>query len=144
MDWQTARELATKVFKGSRWLASEENIDRLTRAVLLLEEKGLNKLNQNLVDNRRKVWDFVAELNFATELITYHGPSVLMEYEPDGLNEPPDFKVQIGDLIFWLQMKKLSKSESNNRRHKTVEKIKQKIKGIKKQMRFLCNFSISW
>jgi len=142
MDRQVARDIATTVFEGTRWLASEEDMERLTRNVLLIEEKGLSKLNQRLIENRRGIWDTFAEHNFAIELITYHGLSSLIDYEPEaGLRRPPDFKVQIEDIIFWLQMKKLSKPARENRRDKTIQKMKKKISDIKKGMFCWCNFS---
>ena len=36
MDRQVARDIATTVFEGTRWLASEEDMERLTLIKLLL------------------------------------------------------------------------------------------------------------
>jgi len=120
-----------KIFEGSRYVASDEDVKRLTDNVALLEKRGLGKLNKRLVDSNNKVWDTIAEHNFAVILVSRHCSAIPISYEPDVLNPPPDFKVVIGNITYWIQMKALSKLERENRQDKIILKIREAAEEIK-------------
>jgi hypothetical protein len=113
--------IARKIFAGPGYEASEEDIKKLTDNIVLLEKKGLGKLNKRLIDGGRGVWATIAEHNFAVILVSQHCATIPISYEPDiGSQRPPDFKVEIGDIAYWIQMKDLSKLERENRQDKII------------------------
>lgn len=107
----------------------KDEIEKLANNMMVLQNRGLSNLNKNLIESGRKVWDFIAEHNFAIELLK-DNPDVPIEYEPNYLSKPPDFVVKKRGVNFWLQMKKLSKGERENRRDKIFQIIKEKLKDI--------------
>ncbi len=42
------------------------------------------------------------------------------------MQRPPDFKVEIGGITYWIQMKDLSKLERENRQDKIIQKMKER------------------
>lgn len=134
--------IARKIFEGTKYKASEEDIKKLAHNMAFLEERGLSKLNQNLITNTRKVWAFIAELNFAVILLSRHCPTIPISYEPNiGLQRPIDFKVEIGGSAYWLQMKDLSRLERENRQDKIIQQVKNAAKEIKVGKFFSCSLS---
>ncbi len=121
------------VFEGTRYKASDEDIKKLADNMALLEKRGLGKLNKRLINARKhtKIFETIAEHNFAVILVTKHNSSIPIMYEPEDMKRPPDFKVIIGDVIYWIQMKDLSKLERENRQDKLIQKIKEKAEEIK-------------
>lgn len=135
--------VARRVFEGAHYETSDEDVIKLAANMALLEERKLGKLNQNLIKNVRQVWNFVAEHNFAVLLVSMHGPKIPISYEPDmgTQDRPPDFKVAIGDITYWIQMKDLAKLERENRQDKIIQQIEGDAKKIKIGKFFSCMLS---
>lgn len=96
----------------------------------MLSEHGLVKLNEalhnNTKNNIRNYMDFIAEHNFGAELIRYNsGSGVSIAYEPDSFKRPPDFVINKNGVFFYIQMKKLSDSERENKQRKIIDSIKR-------------------
>ncbi len=137
-------EIARKVFEGTRYKAADEDIKRLADNMYLLEKRGLIKLNKRLIDarNHTNIFATIAEYNFAVMLVSRHSSAIPIRYEPDlGSQRPPDFKVEIENITYWIQMKDLSKLERENRQEKLMQKIKEKAKEIKVGKFFSCMLS---
>ncbi|MBI4621473.1 MAG: hypothetical protein HY739_15165 [Desulfobacterales bacterium] len=135
--------IARRIFNATRYEASDEDVRKLAVNMALLEQRGLGKLNKRLVDARKhtKIFETIAEHNFAVMLISHHCAQIPINYEPDDLQSPPDFKVQIGDITFWIQIKDLQKLERENRQDKLIQKIIEKAKEIKVGKFFSCKLS---
>lgn len=134
--------LANRVFEGTRYQSSDDDIQNLATNIKMLEERGLSKLNRRLLESGRKFWDTVSEHNFAVKLLSYHSKETPISYEPEeGLQRPPDFKIVIGEITYWVQVKRLSNIERENRQNKIVDKIKNAAKEIEIGMFFGCYFS---
>lgn len=138
--------IATMIFKSTKWKASEEEIKILAQRLLALEERGLSKLNKRLIEGGKMIWDTFAEHNFCYELIQRNTFTTPILYEPNEvegkiLNRPPDFVIQKEDSTFWIQMKSLSRTERENRQSKAVEQIKRLAKDIKVNKFFWCSLS---
>lgn len=133
--------IAEKLFAGTKYEATKEDIKRLANNMSLLEERGLSKLNQRLIDSGRGIWDTIAEHNFAVLLVSRHDSSVPISYEPDINGRPPDFKVEIGDITYWISMKNLARLQRENRQDKMIQKIKVAAKEIKVGKFFSCMLS---
>ena len=124
--------IARGIFDRTRYEASKDDIERLAENMALLEKRGLGKLNQRLRDIRRGIWATIAEHNFAVILVSQHSSAISIGYEPEiGLQRPPDFKVEIGDITYWIQVKDLAKLERENKQDKIIQKIKIAAKEIK-------------
>lgn len=135
-------KFATAVFENAKYQASDTDIKKLSSHAKILEDKGLIKLNRRLLDGGRKIWDTFAEHNFAVKLISYHKQNATISYEPDeGLRRPPDFKIVLDGLTYWIQMKRLSNLERENRQNKIAQRIKDGAKKIERGMFFGCNLS---
>jgi len=119
-----AEKLAVRAFEGTRYRPSEEDIEKLSGNILLLEQAGLGKLNKRLVEGGRKVWDTLVEHSLAVELIL-HGGIRRIAYEPEELSPPPDFKIEKDELTFWVQVKNLSRLERDNRQIKNFDQIRR-------------------
>lgn len=134
--------VARKIFEGTKYEATEEDIKKLADNIALLERRGLGKLNQRLIDSDRVVWATIAEHNFAGILVLRHCSTIPISYEPEiGLQRPPDFKVDMGDITYWIQMKDLAKLERDNRQDKIIQQIKRAAKEIKVGRFFSCMLS---
>jgi len=133
--------LARTIFAGTRYEASEEEVKKLADNMALLEKRGLGKLNKRLGDSGRKIWNTIAEHNFAIMLVSQHCSTTAISYELPGLRRPPDFKVKIGGITYWIQMKDLSKLERDNRQDKIIQRIKREANTIKVGKFFSCTLS---
>jgi len=134
--------IARKIFAGTRYEASEEDVKKLADNMVLLKKRGLGKLNKKLIDSGRGVWAIIGEHNFAVILLSQHGSKIPISYEPDiGTKRPPDLKVEIGDITYWIQMKDLTKLERENRQDKVIQQIKRAAKEIKVGKYFSCALS---
>ncbi|MBT2764594.1 hypothetical protein J7E85_26015 [Paenibacillus sp. ISL-20] len=101
----------------------------------MLSIHGLDKLNEALYNNTknniRNYTDFIAEHNFGAELIRYNNSSASsIAYEPDRFKRPPDFVINKDDVFFYIQMKKLSDSERENKQSKLIDSIKRSFEKI--------------
>ena len=135
-------DIARKIFAGTGYEASEEDVKRLANNMAILEIRGLGKLNKRLIDSGRGVWATIAEHNFAVVLVSRHCSTTTISYEPEiGLQRLPDFKVEIGDIAYWIQMKDLSKLERENRQDKIIQRIKRNAKEVKVGKFFSCVLS---
>ena len=130
--------IGRRIFHGTRYEASDEDVKRLADNMLLLEKRRLGKLNKRLIDSTRGVWATIAEHNFAVILASQLCSKIPINYEPDGLQRPPDFKVDIGGVTYWLQMKKSSNPERENRQERMIQKIKEAAKQITVGKVFSC------
>lgn len=136
--------VARKIFEGTKYKASEEDVKRLADNITLLEKRGLNDLNKRLINAHKhaKIFETIAEHNFAVILVSQHSSTTPINYEPNiGLQRPPDFKVEIEDITYWIQMKDLSKLERENRQDKIIQQIKSAAKKIKVGKFFSCTLS---
>ncbi len=134
--------LSIKVFESAKYQASDLEILNLAVNMKLLEQRGMSKLNDRLLESKEKIKDTFAEHNFAIKLLLRHNRRVLISYEPDeGLRRPPDFKACLGDKTYWIQMKKLSRLERENRQRKTITKIINGVQSIQVGMFFGCRLS---
>lgn len=135
-------KVATEVFEGTKYTPSNTDIQKLASNVSILEDRSMAKLNRRLSEGGRKIWDTFAEHNFAVKLISYHKQNAIISYEPDEeLRRPPDFKIVIDELTYWVQMKRLSNLERENRQSKIVQKIKLEAKKVDIGMFFGCDLS---
>lgn len=136
--------IAREIFERTCYPASDEDIKKLADNMDFLEKRGLGKLNNRLIDARKhsKIFETIAEHNFDVILISRHSPVIPISYEPnlDSLR-PPDFKVEIENVTYWIQMKDLSKLKRENRQDKLIQKIREKTKAIKVGKFFSCMMS---
>jgi hypothetical protein len=124
--------VSRKIFEGTRYEATDEDIRGLSRNIILLEQRGLTELNRRLIDCRTSVWDTLVEHNFAVSVVSLLDPNVSICYEPtEGLKRPPDFKITKNANTYWIQIKNLSRLERENRQAKIIEEIGRKISAIK-------------
>ena len=124
-----AKEKATEILERFKRYRNED-IELLAENWTLLEKRNLLKLNENLYKNKREVMSFLAEHNFAAELVKFHEQSVAISYEPDGFKRPPDFLIKVDNTECWIQMKRLSLSERENRQEKIIKKIEESFENI--------------
>lgn len=123
--------VSRKIFEGTRYKATDEDISDLSRNIILLEQRGLTELNRRLIDCRTSVWDTLVEHNFAVSMVSLLDPNVSICYEPkEGLKRPPDFKITKNAITYWIQIKNLSRLEKENRQAKIIEEIKRHISAI--------------
>lgn len=134
-------DIARRIFDGIRYDASDEDVKRLADNMILLEKRGLGKLNKRLIDSIRGVWATIAEHNFAVILASKLFSTIPINYEPDGLQRPIDFKVEIGGITYWIQMKDLSKLARENMQEKIIQKIKEAAKQIRVSKFYSCTLS---
>jgi hypothetical protein len=76
-------KFAKEVFEGTKYQASDIDIQKLSSNARILEDNGMTKLNHRLLEGGRKIWDTFAEHNFAVKLISYHNQKAEISYEPD-------------------------------------------------------------
>lgn len=146
IDEANVNNIATIIFEGIKWEVSDEEIKQLSNNILALERRGLSQLNKRLTEGGKKIWDTIAEHNFGYELIEHHPHNIPILYEPNEfegrtLRRPPDFVIQKNGITFWIQMKKLSRTERENRQSNAVKQIKRLSQNIKVNKFFWCNLS---
>jgi hypothetical protein len=122
--------IANDFFERAKYSASDIEIKNLAKNIWLLKKRGLTKLNRRLIEGGRNVWDTLSEHNFAVKLLSLYDDKILISYEPDELQRPPDFKIEISGLTYWVQIKRLSNMQRENRRENFVETIKREAKKI--------------
>lgn len=133
---------AFNLFEGTKYRASEMEIQKLATNMRMLEERSMAKLNRRLLESGRTNWDTFSEHNFAAKLILSHNQDVQISYEPnERLRRPPDFKIELEGLTYWVQIKRLSNLERENRQNKIVQKIKDEANKINVGMFFGCDLS---
>lgn len=120
------KQHANQVFSRTKYQPTDKDIKALAQNMALLEKRGLSNLNQRLIDANTKIFDTIAEHNVAAMLIRHFGISVPIEYElPGHGNRPVDFRVQLNDHTYWLQMKRFSNLERENRQNNMINQIKR-------------------
>jgi len=140
--FESALEIAKRIFEGTRYQATNAEIKKLAENMICLEKGGLGKLNQRLIAGGRKIWDTFAELNFAIKLISHLKDNIPISYEPDeGFPQPIDFKIEFGNITFWIQSKRLALLEKENRQDKIIDQIKREAKKINVGKFFVIKFS---
>jgi hypothetical protein len=123
-------KIATALCEKTNWPASESSIEQLSSHMELLDRAGLKRLNDRLVDGgARGFWDTLSEHKFAVELIRTHGTLDIV-YEPPELTAPPDFRITVGGLNFWVQIKTLAAIERENRLEAVRKKFVEGIRSI--------------
>lgn len=133
---------ASEIFGSTRYRPTKKDIKILASHMQKLNERGMGKLNARLLDGGRKIRDTFSELNFALKLISLHPDGIPISYEPDeGLRRPIDFKITLGEVTYWIQMKRLSTLERENRQNRIVDAIKREARSIKVDMFFDCHLS---
>lgn len=132
---------ARRIFCGSRYQVTEEDMKKLAENMALLEKRKLGKLNERLKDNPRGVLATIAEHNFAVTLVSQHSSEIPICYETSEKQRPPDFKIKIGKITYWIQMKDLSKPERENKQDKLIQGIEKKAEEIKIGRFFSCMIS---
>jgi len=141
MEEKEAKEIAKRVFEGRRYEPTEDDIESLSRNIFSLHEAGLDKLNKRLIEGGRKIWDTFVEHNFAAELVPIHGSSMGIEYEPENLQRPPDFRISIGGRTYWIQIKNPAGLERDNRLNKMMQDLKRFASEIHVGKFFGCTLS---
>lgn len=142
-DWI---KVATKIYEGTKWSASDEDIYLLSQRLCMLECRGMSKLVKRLIEGGKKVWDTFAEMNFCYELFKHNAISTTILYEPDEvegrkLQRPPDFVIPKEGITLWIQMKNISDPERENRHSKNIAQIKKMANSIKIAKLFWCDLS---
>lgn len=145
IDETNVTNIATMILEGTLREVSDKEIKQLSNNILALERRGLSRLNKRLIECGRK-WDTFAEHNFGYELTEYHPSNIPILYEPNEfsgriLRRHPDFVIQIKGITFWIQMKKLSVTERENRQSKAIDQIKILAQDIKVNKFFRCSLS---
>lgn len=139
---ENVREIALQILEGSRLHFTDDDIMRLSNNILILESRCLCQLNRRIIQNNRRILDTLAEHNFATELISTHDHSVPIEYEPPQWSRRPiDFRIQLCGITYWIQMKRSSISERDNRRERIINHIKSSLEVVQTGMFYRCEFS---
>lgn len=109
--------------------ALQQEIIALANNIILVDQAGLVRLNENLIKSGRKVWDFIAEHNFACDLLRSF-PGIPIDYEPEEQKRPIDFVFTTNGVTFWIQMKRLAPTERENRQRKVFDELKSRLKQI--------------
>jgi hypothetical protein len=118
--------IAERLLSSTKYKAGKNEMKKLAQNIKLVETRGLSKLNMRLCDGGRKIWDTFAEHNFAVKLLNSHSQDTPIKYEPEnGFRRPPDFRVQIGEMMFFIQMKNLSRLARENRIDRYIRKIRE-------------------
>ena len=125
-----AMAIAISIFEGKKYHPSDSDIEQLASHILLLEERGLGRLNKRLIKSGRKVWDTFVEHNFASELLSSLDSSAAISYEPIETQPPPDLKIEAHGITFWIQVKNLSMLERENRQARLFDDIRRFAEGI--------------
>lgn len=124
--------ISRNIFEKTRYEATDEDIRKLSKNMILLERRGLTKLNQRLIEGGRKIWDTFVEHNFAVSIVSLLDPTVCICYEPsEGLQRPLDFKITKNAVTYWIQVKNLAKLERENRQANITKEIGRQISDIK-------------
>lgn len=128
------RQFALEVLNRTKYHSDEEEIQKLEQQMQLISEHGMDDLNQVLLSNARgssrKVLDFIAEHNFAADLIRFDPESTLL-YEPSCYSSrPTDFVRCHASSLGFMQMKRLNESESDNRRKKMLDRLVTNFQSI--------------
>ncbi|WP_307400607.1 hypothetical protein [Paenibacillus anaericanus] len=124
---------AEEVLSKTRYSNNESEIKNLAEQMELVDQHSMSTLNQTLLQNAggsgRNVPDFIAEHNFVADLIR-NDPQGVFLYEPTGYIRPPDFVLPRESTTYFLQMKRLSDGEFDNRRNNMVRRIKTRLETI--------------
>lgn len=106
-----------------------------------MHEAGLDKLNKRLIEGGRKIWDTFVEHNFAADLVSLNGKAMKIDYEPEILRYPPDFRIIYEGRTYWIQIKNLAEPERDNRLNKMMQDLKRFASEIHIGKFFSCTLS---
>ena len=127
-----AADMARTVYEDANWEKTEDRINRLAEQIVILEGRGLGKLNQRLRQGGREIGDTIVEHNLAAALVLRHTEAVPIEYEPgEGVQRPIDFKIELEGLTYWVQVKNLARLARENKQHKIFEGIGRSAENIR-------------
>lgn len=135
-----SENIAKEVFEKAGYETTQEEIKKFGDNIAILDGRGLGQLNQRLQQGGRRVWDTIAEHNFAVDLVSQHR-SAQVEYEPSELSPPPDFKIQLNDITYWVQMKNSSALERENRQNRIIEQMRRSLEKVPIKKFFGCDLS---
>lgn len=122
--------MANDIFAKTKYVPDEKDIASLAETMALVEAADLSALNERLTQTNRKIFDTIAELNFAAMLIRHNGRTGL-EYEPSNYGpRPVDFRFKRRDVVMHLQMKRFGDLERDNRKDALCERVKQQATAI--------------
>ncbi|MGG0940592.1 hypothetical protein ABHN11_31785 [Brevibacillus centrosporus] len=123
------KQSAQEVLKSTKFQNDEVEIVRLASQMQLISEHGMEDMNRALL-NRRKLFDFIAEHNLASDLIGFDPISTLL-YEPSCYSSRPiDFVRHHANSLCFIQMKRLNDSEADNRKRKMLDRLTANFKRI--------------
>lgn len=115
---------------------AKANAERLDISLKILKKYNLTKLIDRLM-SQNKIEGFkstITEVNLARQIIeeNFHNKDFSIEYEPDNYGgREIDLKVIKGNYTYWVQVKRLSDIEFDNRINKLVSKIEKDLNNIK-------------
>jgi hypothetical protein len=140
---EEVQKIAQSVLDGIRYGNDKSSVQALAENMLLLESAGLTKLNKRLTDGRRKILDTITEHNFAAQLVRQHlsDRSFAIEYEPEGLKRPVDFRIQQTGITYFVQVKNLARLARENIQTRIIAKVGKLAASIKVGRYF--DFSVS-
>ncbi len=116
--------IANDIFERAKYSASDIEIMNLAKNIYLLEKRGLTKLNRRLIEGGSIDDTAPTEIYSAADTLSLHDDKIPISYEPNELSRPPDFKIVISGLTYWVQIKTLSNLQRENRQEKFMQTIK--------------------
>lgn len=129
-------ENLAELLKGIGIGYQDGDIEKLEKNIVTLDSIGLSKLNDRLLCENKgsQFLKTLAEHNFAANLMANipNDEIYKIQYEPcsaDG-GRPPDLHIVYKNTEFWIQIKRLSSLERDNRQDKIFKEIDQKIRLI--------------
>ena len=104
-----------------------------SRIDLLYDLANLDNSFSMLIDNlytstERNLTSFIAELNIIYDIIQ-SSPYLKnnIKYEKDSGLGTPDLKIEIDDIVIWIQLKCFSTSKLDKERNSSIQKLKDKL-----------------
>ncbi len=122
---------AVEFLKKIECKVTRQEIERLERNIRVIEKGGLHSLNRRLFEGGRNVWDTFFEHNLAAQLLLSHEGALVIRYEPEEIVPPPDFRIVVEGITYWIQVKQLADLERENRKSSIVEEVKRRVRDIK-------------
>jgi len=111
----------------------DDEIIRLAENMQKLESHNSNLGNINFrlksMSKPIQILETLAEHNFAIELLEYRS-DISIEYEPKNLKKRPEFFLKLGDVTYYLEVKKPGMLGDESRYFKLSKKIKKEIEKI--------------
>ena len=108
-----------------------ERVDLLNSQLAGLATVGLQRLVENFLSNRNiyTLIPFLFEI-FIARLILSIANAKDVEYEPDDLSYPPDFRFEISNKLFHAQVKTILQIQNEQIKRKIVHQINDRIASL--------------